>query len=38
MKTYSVDFRERALALVDGGRSLGEAADLLGAGVATLKR
>jgi transposase len=38
MKTYSVDFRERALALVDGGRSLAEVADLLAVGVATLKR
>ena len=38
MKTYSVDFRERALALVDGGRSLAEVADLLGVGRATLKR
>jgi transposase len=38
MKTYSVDFRERAVALVDGGRSLAEAADLLGVGLASLKR
>jgi len=38
MKTYSVDFRERALALVDGGRPLAEVAGLLAVGVATLKR
>ena len=38
MKTYSLDFRERALALVTGGRSLAEVADLLGVGQATLKR
>lgn len=38
MRTYSVDFRERALALLVGGRSLAEVADLLGVGQATLKR
>ena len=38
MKTYPVAFRERALALLDGGRSTGEVAGLLGVGTATLKR
>jgi transposase len=38
MKTYSVDFRERALALVEDGRPLAEVADLLAVGAATLKR
>jgi transposase len=34
MTIYPVAFRERALALVDGGRSLGEVAELLDAGTA----
>jgi transposase len=38
MKTYPVAFRERALALLDGGRSLGEVAELLDVGTATLRR
>src|SRR5262245_57346954 len=38
MKTYSVDFRERALALVARGRGVAEVAGLLGIGEATLKR
>ena len=38
MKTYSVDFRERALALVERGRGVAEVAGLLGIGAATLKR
>ena len=38
MTTYPVVFRERALALLDGGRSLGEVAELLGVGTATRKR
>jgi transposase len=38
MTTYPAVFRERALALLDSGRSLGEVADLLGVGTATLKR
>lgn len=38
MTTYPVAFRERALALLDGGRSLGEVAGLLDVGTATLKR
>ncbi len=38
MKTYPVAFRTRALALLDGGRSLGEVTGLLAVGTATLKR
>ena len=38
MKTYPVAFRERALVLLDGGRSLAEVAELLEVGTATLKR
>ena len=38
MQTYPVGFRERALALVEGGRSIAEVAGLLGVGAATLKR
>ena len=38
MTTYPVAFRERALALLDGGRSLGEVAEVLEVGTATLKR
>lgn len=37
-KTYPVAYRERALALLDDGRSLDEVADLLNVGTATLKR
>lgn len=37
-KTYPVIFRERALALLDEGRSLSEVAALLDVGTATLKR
>jgi transposase len=38
MKTYPMEFRERALAALDGGRPLGEVAAVLGVGTATLKR
>jgi transposase len=38
MAIYPVAFRERALALRDGGRSVGEVAELLDIGTATLKR
>ena len=38
MTTYPVAFRARALALLDAGRSLGEVAELLDVGTATLKR
>jgi|SRR5215211_5814709 len=38
MKTYPVEFRERALAALDGGRPLGEVAAVLGVGTASLKR
>jgi transposase len=38
MMIYPAAFRERALALLDGGRSIGEVADLLDVGTATLKR
>jgi transposase len=38
MKTYPVAFRERALVLLDGARSLAEVAELLDVGTATLKR
>jgi transposase len=38
MKTYPVAFRERALALLDGGHSVSEVAELLAVGTATLKR
>jgi len=38
MTTSPVAVRERALALLDGGRSLGEVAELLDGGTATLKR
>jgi transposase len=38
MTTDPVEFRERALALIDGGRSIGEVADLLAVGTARLKR
>src|SRR5262245_44514362 len=38
MKTHSGDFRDRALALSERGRTVAEVADLLGVGEATLKR
>jgi transposase len=38
MKTYSPDFRDRALALIERGRTVAEVAALLGVGEATLKR
>jgi transposase len=38
MRTYAVDFRDRALALVEGGRGVAAVAGLLGIGEATLKR
>jgi transposase len=38
MKTYSLDFRERALGALDRGHSLTEVAEVLGVGTATLKR
>ncbi len=38
MKPYPAAFRERALALLDGGRSVAEVAELLDVGAATLKR
>jgi transposase len=38
MNTYSVDFRERALATLDRGYTVGEVAEVLGVGPATRKR
>jgi transposase len=38
MRTYSPDFRERALAALDRGYTLDEVAGLLGVGTAALKR
>jgi transposase len=38
MKTYPAEFRERALAALDRGRPLAEAAAWFGVGTATLKR
>lgn len=38
MKPYSLDFRQRVVALVEAGKARAEVAELFGIGLATLKR